>query len=210
MEILKKLTLGIAIACLTIINPFGVCGQDQTAILDAFTKSYKYEKSGEYSKAIAEVKKVYNDESYEVNLRLGWLHYSSGLFTESIAYYQKAIALMPYAIEPKFGYVYPAFALGNTEQVKTQYAEIIKIDPNNMLANYRLGLLYYGAKDYNAAHKYFEKVVNLWPFDYDGVIMYAWTNFKLGKLREAKVMFNKAMLLKPDDASAKEGLDLIK
>jgi len=53
-------------------------------------------------------------------------------------------------------------------------------------------------------------VINLYPFDYDTMILYAWTNFKLGKLREAQVMFNKVLLNKPKDASAMEGLSLIK
>jgi hypothetical protein len=40
--------------------------------------------------------------------------------------------------------------------------------------------------------------------------MLAWTNFKLGKTREAKILFNKALLYYPEDSSAKEGLALIK
>jgi hypothetical protein len=40
--------------------------------------------------------------------------------------------------------------------------------------------------------------------------MFAWTNLKLGKTREAKILFNKTLLYNPDDASAKEGLGLIK
>jgi Flp pilus assembly protein TadD len=40
--------------------------------------------------------------------------------------------------------------------------------------------------------------------------MFGWTNFRMGKLNEAKVLFNKALLVKPNDASALEGLSLIK
>jgi Flp pilus assembly protein TadD len=50
----------------------------------------------------------------------------------------------------------------------------------------------------------------MYPFDYDNLVLYAWTNYQLGKLREAKVLFNKVLLNKPNDASAKEGLGLIK
>ena len=73
-----------------------------------------------------------------------------------------------------------------------------------------MGLIYYGKEDFTTAFKYFEKVVNLYPFDYDSLIMFAWTNFKLGKYREAKVLFNKALMNKPNDSSALEGLSLIK
>jgi tetratricopeptide (TPR) repeat protein len=177
---------------------------------DAFAKSQEYEGRGNFAEAISVIKKVYQEDSYEINLRLGWVTYLNGAFTESSAYYQKAIRLKPYAIEPKLGYVYPASALGKWDQVVTQYNEILTIDPQNTTANYRLGSIYYGRKDYAKAEKYLEKVVNLFPFDYDGMVLYAWVNFQLGKLREAQVIFNKVLLNKPKDASALEGLGLIK
>ncbi len=184
--------------------------QDYESIQSAFEKSYSYEYSGEYSKAIDELKEVYDESSYEINLRLGWLTYMAGFFTESAAYYQKAIDLKPLSIEAKFGFTYPASALGNWEHVKNSYKEILKIDSQNSTANYKLGSIYYGNEDYTTALKYFEKIVNLYPFDYDGLLMYAWTNLKLGKFREAEVLFNKVLMNQPNDKSAIEGLGLIK
>ncbi len=185
--------------------------QDNAATLqEAFSSSYTLEKSGDYTKAIEALRKVYDEKSYELNLRLGWLTYMSGNFTESSAYYQKAIALMPYGIEARFGIVYPASALGNWDQVAAQYLEILKTDPQNTSANYKLGYIYYGKAEYSKALPYFEKNVNLYPFDYDSLLMFAWTNYRLGKLREAKILFNKALLNHPKDASALEGLGLIK
>jgi tetratricopeptide (TPR) repeat protein len=73
-----------------------------------------------------------------------------------------------------------------------------------------MGMIYYGKQEYAKAEKYFEKVVNLYPFDYDSNIMFAWTNLKLGRYREAQVLFNKVLMLRPDDQSALEGLGLIK
>ncbi len=184
--------------------------QDYKAIQLAFEKSYFYEYSGEYQKAIDLLKGVYLADSYEINLRLGWISYMAGFFTESTAYYQKAMEMKPLSIEAKFGFVYPASALGNWEQVKKQYNDILTIDPQNTIANYRMGSIYYGNEDYTNAMKYFEKVVNLYPFDHDALLMYAWTNFKLGKLREAEVLFNKVIMNKPNDESALEGLNMIK
>jgi tetratricopeptide (TPR) repeat protein len=73
-----------------------------------------------------------------------------------------------------------------------------------------MGSIYYGRKDFVKAEKYLEKVVNLYPFDYDSMVLYAWTNLKLGKTREAQVLFNKVLLIRPKDVSALEGLALIK
>lgn len=186
--------------------------QNYKASQDAFAASYKHEKAAEYSKAIDDLKKLYdeNKDSYEFNLRFGWLYYMSGQFTESCTYYQKAIALMPLSIEAKLGFVNPAAALGNWDQVKTQYVEILKIDPNNYTANYRLGMILYGKQKYTEAFKYFETIANHYPFDYDAMLMYAWEHYRLQKMREAKVLFNKVLLNKPGDSSALEGLSLIK
>ncbi len=189
---------------------FSLHSQDYTAQHDAFAKSYEFEAKGNYTEAISVLKKVYDQDSYEINLRLGWVTYLAGQFTESSAYYQGAKKLKPYAIEPKFGFVYPASALGNWDQVINEYNEILAIDPQNTVANFRMGSIYYGRKDYAKAEKYLEKVVNLYPFDYDGLALYAWTNLRLGKMREAQVLFNKALLNRPKDSSALEGLSLIK
>lgn len=191
---------------------FVLNAQDYEALEEAFSESYTLENEGNYSKAIELMKQQYEDnkDMYELNLRLGWLTYLSGSFVESSAFYKKAIDLKPVSIEAKFGYIYPASALGNWEQVKNQYIKILEIDPENTRANYYMGMIYYGKEDFQTAYKYFEKVVNLYPFEYDAIIMLAWTNYKLGKLREAKILFNKVLLIRPDDDSAQEGLDLIK
>lgn len=184
--------------------------QNYTALHDAFGKSYEFESKGNYTDAISVLKAVYQEDLYEVNLRLGWVTYLAGQFTESSAYYQKAMKLKPYSIEAKLGFVYPSAALGNWDQVINEYNEILAIDPQNSISNYRLGSIYYGRKDYSKAEKYLEKVVNLYPFDYDSLILYAWTNLKLGKMREAQVLFDKVLLNRPKDTSALEGLALIK
>ena len=176
----------------------------------AFSKSYEYESRGNFTDAVTTMKSIYQEDSYEINLRLGWVTYLAGLFTESSAYYQKAIKLKPYAIEAKIGFANPASALGNWDQVVTQYNEVLAIDPQNTTVNYRMGSILYGRKDYAKAEKYLEKVVNLYPFDYDSMVLYAWTEYRLGKLREAQVLFNKALLMRPRDASATEGLGLIR
>jgi len=211
MEILKKFAVRSSQFAVLMIISLSLHGQANfKPIEDAFASSYLLQDKANYTGAIAALKAVYDENSYEINVRLGWLNYLGGFFTESAAYYQKAIKLKPYAIEPKLGFVYPAAALGNWDQVITQYNEILKIDPQNTTANYRLGSIYYGKLDYAAAEKYLEKVVNLYPFDYDSNILFAWTNLKLGKNREAQVLFHKVLMIQPNDPSALEGMGLIK
>lgn len=205
MEILKKIALLIFIFS-------SVAGQAQEfeKQLKAFELSYAAETKGELTTAIQLITNIYKADSYEINIRLGWLNYVSGRFADALPYYQKCIDLKPMSIEARLGFVNPAASLGNWAQVEKQYMEILKIEPMNTTANYRMGLITYGRADYLTALKYFNKVLNLYPFDYDTVVMVGWSQFKAGKLREAKVMFQKALLIKPGDSSALEGLALIR
>jgi len=189
--------------------PFIGFANDEKVLL-AFKQSYALEAKSEFTKAIAVLKEVYDENSYEINLRLGWLCYEAGQFSTSMTYYQNAINLKPYSVEAKLGFAYPASAAGNWDQVIVQYKKILEYDAQNSLVNYRLGMIYYSRKDYQSAQKYFERVVNLYPFDYDGCVMLAWSYLQMGKMREARVMFGKSLLIRPDDASALEGLSLIK
>jgi len=205
MDLLRKILL----TGFTFLTLF-VSAQDADKQQKAFQASYDAEGKGEYATAIQHITSVYKADSYEINIRLGWLNYVSGRFTDALPYYLKCIEMMPMSIEARLGFVNPAAALGNWIQVEKQYVEILKIDPMNTTANYRMGLIAYGREDYVAALKYFNKVLNLYPFDYDTAVMVAWSQLKSGKLREAKIMFQKTLLIKPNDSSALEGLSLIK
>jgi tetratricopeptide (TPR) repeat protein len=205
--IMRRLLIIVTFVLFPVLS---VSSQDFTKLTIAFSESYAKEKAGKYSDASSVLKTYYDAGSYEINLRLGWLTYLQGQFTESLGYYNKAIELMPYAIEPRLGVVLPASALGNWDVVINHYNKILSIDPNNTVTLYRLGLIYYDRKNYKQAAQYFEKVVNLYPFDYQSILMLGWTDYRLGKTREAKVLFSKALLYYPEDSSAKEGLSLVK
>ena len=75
----------------------------QDRIASAFSRSIELEYKGEYTKAITPLKEVYDEKSYELNLRLGWLTYEAAQYVESAGYYHKAMVLMPYSIEAKLG-----------------------------------------------------------------------------------------------------------
>lgn len=176
----------------------------------AFSQSYVNESSKNYTAAAKSLVDVYDPKSYEINLRLGWLYYESQSYAESMSYYRKAMALLPYSVEAKLGYTYPAAAAGNWNDVEKTYKEILEIDPQNATVLYKLGYIYYNRKAYNDAIKYFEKLYNLYPFGYDGVLMLAYAKLMSGNKAEAALLFNKALLLYPTDESATKGLELSK
>ncbi len=208
MELLKRKFITIILVATMATGAFAQANQQ--ALESAFARSYDLEKSGDFSAGAYALKSVYSDDSYEINLRLGWLNYNSGQFDESIIFYNKALKLKPYAEEVRFGLILPNTALGRWNEVIGLYDKILEINSNNTVALYRLGLVYYGRKDYNKAYPLFKKVVDLYPFGYDGLLMLGWTSYFMGNFNQAKVLFNKVKLYNPNDASANEGLQLIK
>ncbi|NLE31721.1 MAG: tetratricopeptide repeat protein [Bacteroidales bacterium] len=179
-------------------------------VLKAFEQSYVLEKNRDFKGAAATLTTVYQADSYEINLRLGWLQYNVGRFDDSKRYYRKALSLMPYSEEARFGLILPLAARGEWQEVATLYQQIITHNPGNTRALYQLGRIHYNKREWAIAAKLFQKVVDLYPFDYDGLLMLAWSNVQLGKTREARVLFNKVLLWSPSDASALEGLKLLK
>ncbi|MDD2197919.1 MAG: tetratricopeptide repeat protein [Bacteroidales bacterium] len=207
MELIKKAGLILTVLLVTALQS-KTFSQDN--VTTAFKESYALEQKGDYIKAVERLHKVYNNDSYELNLRLGWLYYLADKPNESENYYGKAISLKPYSIESRLGMAYPLVAQAKWEELITLYTKILEIDPQNSLANYRMGLIYYNKGNYESADKYLDKVINLYPFDYDTMILLAWNKFALQKFKEAKILFNKVLLHTPDDASALEGLKIIK
>jgi tetratricopeptide (TPR) repeat protein len=179
-------------------------------ITSAFALSYDYEAVQKYDAAIKSITPVYNASSYEMNLRLGWLHYLSAKHKDAVAYYQKAIQLMPAATEPHWAIINPLTKLESWTEIEKTYLAILKLDTKNGSANYNLAMIYYYRKDYLNTKKYLDVALNLTPFNYNNMLMSAWTNYFLGNKNEAKALFNKVLLYSPNDKSALEGLGLIK
>ena len=204
MEFLKKLLPLFLLLISTL-----AWSQDKT-LNTAFSKSYELETAKKYTDAISAIQSVYDEKSYEINLRLGYLNSLAGKNKEAINYYQIAVKLKPAATEPLWNLVTPLAAMEQWTEVEKCYQSILKLDPKNSVANYRLGLIYYYRKDYVTAKKYFDVSLNLYPFDYYNLLMSAWNNYFLGNNNEARILFNKVLLYKPNDESAMEGLGLLK
>ncbi len=204
MEILNK-------TFIIILLSGALSASAQNSVLETkFGKSYEFEIVKKYDDAINILKDSYTADSYELNLRMGWLHYLNGKNKESIEYYQKAIKLMPAAIEPIWAIITPLSVMENWVEVEKFYLAILKIDSKNSTANYNLGSIYYYRKNYVVAKKYLDVSLNLFPFNYDNLILSAWTNYYLGNKNDARILFNKTLLYKSGDASAMEGLSLLK
>jgi tetratricopeptide (TPR) repeat protein len=202
MEVLKRPLL----TALALLLATQLQAQTNAVLQKAFHNSYADETNKNYPAAINDISPYYADNNYEINIRLGWLNYLNQNYNASQSYYQKAVNLKPGSIEAKFGYVKPLSFLKSWDKVLDQYLSILKIDPQNTQANYWAGIIYYNHKQYDAAIKCFRAVITLYPFDYDGNHMIAWSTLLSGKKAEARPYFEKALLIKPGDDSSEDGL----
>lgn len=176
-------------------------------MIKAFAESYGAESSKDYDKAISALKLLNAETSYETNLRLGWLYYSKKEYVQSVKYYQTAIKLKPKSIEAMLGYVNPEAALQNWNNVFDTYKKILALDPHHSLANYRIGLMYFYRKDYASAQVHLQNVLDLYPFDYDSMLLMAQTKIAAGKLTEGKALYERVLLYNPSDTTAKKALE---
>ncbi|MEK6557406.1 MAG: tetratricopeptide repeat protein [Candidatus Margulisiibacteriota bacterium] len=202
MEVLKKVS---SIGIVGILMSQVVFASLPEGIMGAFEKSYSLEYAGLLNKAVEAVK-PYADKSYEANIRLAYLAKISGQVPEAIASYEKAISLQKNSLEARLLLVDAQASLGNWDKVASAYLDILKIEPDNAVVNYRLGLLYYNREDYKNAVKVLEKAYSLYPMDLETLSLYGWTQLKLGKTAEAKDLFNTLLMLSPKNVSALEGL----
>jgi len=179
---------------------------NQFTVSEAFSKSYANENKKEYQQAINDLMAVYDEKSYEINVRLGWLYYYVEAYEVSKKYYEIAVLLNPKSVEGRLGLVLPASALANWDLVLHQYLEILKIDDLNSTVNYFTGLIFYNKSEFGNAEQYFEKVYQHYPFNYDTAIVLAITKQKLKKDSDAKNLYMKALLFYPGDQTAIDGL----
>ncbi len=205
MEILKQITL---VSVLSILS-FTIVSQETEPMAKAFIKSFELENTGKYSEAADIIISSYNKESYECNMRLGWLYYKANNYDNSAKYYYIAGKLMPYSVEAKLALTLPLSEQNKWDDIMQVYKDVLAIDSKNYKALYNLGLIYYNRSLFYAAFDNFKILNNLYPTDYSASLMYAWSNVMLGKNREAKVLFNKILLLYPSDKSATEGLSIL-
>lgn len=190
------------------LENIGKAGEGSLPLIKLFEKSYGFSANSDHKAAAGALTENYEKGSYFVNLRLGWLMYLAGQHSEAVDYYKQAIDINPNSVEAKLGILYPLEATGNANETKIMCENILSIDPQNSTIIYKLGYLYYQKKEYGKAAPYFEKLVKLYPFGYDGLLMHAWTCYYTGRYAESKAVFTKVLCTSPGDQSALQGLAL--
>ncbi len=130
-----------------------------------YYQSYHYEQLGKYDEAIKVLAPLYKKyaNGYTLNLRLGWLFFQSKKYKDSLAYYQKASIVNPYAINPRLGMIRIYLQTEAYKKAESASQELLKIDYYNYYANLYIVKALMAQKKYNVALTVVRKMLSLYP-----------------------------------------------
>lgn len=147
---------------------------------------------------------------YTVNLRLGWLHYLQGGYATARSHYEQAIKVAPYSIEAKLGLMLPLLAQERYEDVERFARLVLRIAPNNYLANIRLAVALRLQDKGSQAEEIVNRMLVYFPTDVSLLNEYGLLMVTKGDSARAIRIFNDVTILDPENIVAKSQLSRLK
>jgi tetratricopeptide (TPR) repeat protein len=146
-------------------------------------------------------------KSYAAYLREGWLLYRMGDYKKALPFYEKASGISSGAISPLYGAMNCYVAMDNASKATRAAKAILVIDELNYTANLQLAALYYQDRKFSLSSSYYRKLNRLYPEDLAVTSGLAWSYLEQGQARKAEPLFKQILMVSPDYAYAKQGLE---
>jgi tetratricopeptide (TPR) repeat protein len=184
-----------------------------SAVISHFNSSIAAEEKSNYADALTEMEAVSEEgkDDYAVNLRLGWLYYQTKNYGQSEKYYRQALALSGQkSVEALLGLSLPLAAKPDWKGVENVYERVLAMDPANYTANLHLGQILMNRGDFARAESLLGTALEHYPATYEVVLSSAWNSYSLGRMRDARLLFERTLMLSPGDTSAQRGLSYLK
>jgi tetratricopeptide (TPR) repeat protein len=178
-----------------------------------FNQSLTAEAEDRYADALKDLESLPSEakSDYLVSLRLGWLCYLNQDYDRAVSYYQQASqSARGRSIEALLGLTLPLAAKSDWTRVEESYRRVLSMDPHNYTANLRLGQIELNRGDFSQAELYLKTALENYPGEYEANLSSAWNNYYLGHAADARVLFERALMLSPGDTSATRGLQLVR
>ncbi|WP_299494028.1 hypothetical protein [uncultured Shewanella sp.] len=206
-----KYTRDILIAIGLVIFSFNALSSNSNLRELSFSKSYGYEKIGDYQNAINSLVSVYKKEpkDYILNLRLGYLYYLQGSFSNAKFHYLAAKKILPNALSPQLGMMRISNVKEKFDDTEALGYEVIKKDFYNYYANLYLSYALRKNKKYNAAAEIDKKMLDVYPDDTTFLLEYGLLKFQQKDYSKTREILSLLLVLEPENVSAKEVLSQI-
>ncbi|MBT3381771.1 MAG: tetratricopeptide repeat protein [Lentisphaerae bacterium] len=174
-------------------------------IRDCYHRSYRYEKSQNYSDAIKALAVVHDQypAAYTPNLRLAWLHYLKGNYANAESHYRAATKAAPEAIEPKLGCMLPLLAQERYQAVEKLARQVTREDKGNYYANLRLAIALRSQDKISQAEKTVNRMLRAYPTDVPFLAELALLKVAQDDLDAASRIFFDVLTLDPENVTAK-------
>ena len=181
----------------------------EVSVEEAYYRSYNYEKAADYDDAIKSLLPVYRlyPQGYTLNLRLGWLYYLKGAYTNSIKHYTTAIKTAPNSVEAKLGFSLPLMAQKKWSATEQLLYTVLKIDYYNYYGNLRLSYTLRQQAKNKLAIQVAQKMLVILPTDVALLSELGWTYLSEKEVENATRIFKSVLLLDPENVEAKQYLN---
>lgn len=189
-------------------TPGSLRGQEPD-IAAAYQRSFDNERAENYQDAIRALAPVYEayPNAYTVNLRMAWLFYLNGNFSNAVAHYEVATRAAPLALEPKLGKMLPLLAQGRWAEAEAVAYQVVSVDHYNYYGNLRLAVALRMQSKLEASYQITWKMASAYPTDLLYLVELAQVNDARGDEEEARRLFGEILILDPENQVARRYLE---
>lgn len=172
--------------------------------------SYNSEALGEYPAALQVMQSLAAAEPNEpfYQIRIAWLLYLSGKYTEALGAYQKSVQLLD-CVDAQIGVINCQLALANWDSAIKTATDLLKIEPRNSTILGKLAYAAYMKKDYKLSSGYYGKIVELYPWDMENRAYYVNNLYLAGKITEAKAEYAKLKKYHPSSRTVSDYSEIL-
>lgn len=177
-------------------------------VAEAYARSFGYERTEAYEDAVRALAPVYEayPKGYTVNLRMGWLFYLNGNYSNAEAHYESAEAAAPTALEPRLGRLLPLLAQERWADAEALGYQIVSQDHYSYYGNLRLAAALRMQGKLDAAYQLALKMVTAYPTDVLHLVEFARIVEARGDVEEARRIFGEILILDPENEVARRSL----
>jgi len=125
-------------------------------------------------------------KNYYLNLRLGWLYYSIGKYTNSEYFYKNALNIQRKSIEAMLGLYLVNTATRKYKTAEAYCRRVIKYDSLNYYGNLYLSYTLMGKKDFTLADRYVRKMLTYYPGDATFMVLQKSLNTAMKRTKDSR------------------------